>query len=431
MAGIALGRAMPALFSPGMPFELPPRHGCRKFWQHMTTTSRLRFARSARAFPVLLIVLAILRASRTEADDAAQSSKYFVYIGTYTTKGSKGIYVSRFDAATGDISTPELATEGGNPCFLAVFPDQHHLLSAADTIQADGRTNSGMASFTIDRETGKLTLVNTRFCGWRADCHVAVDPTAHCALAASYTDGCVASAPLSADGTIGEVTSLIRHHGSGPNPARQAGPHAHQVVIDPADQHVLVCDLGLDRIMSYRFDPAAGTLATNDPPYTKVGPGTGPRHLAFHPNGRIAYVVSELANTVTACAYDGAGGTLSPVQIVSTLPPGYEGTNTAAEVAVHPSGKFLYASNRGHNSVELFRIDPASGLLSPVQDEPTQGRTPRFIAIDPTGRFLFVANQDSDNVVIFRINGDDGRLTPTGVQIKASLPVCVAFVRAD
>jgi 6-phosphogluconolactonase len=362
---------------------------------------------------------------------AAHPGRYLAYIGTYTTKGSKGIYVAKFDAATGRISPPELAAEAGNPCFLAAHPDQKHLLAAVDAIEPDGKTNSGMAMFAIDQASGRLSLVNTQFCGWRAVCHVSVDPSGRCALVASYTDGCLAAAPIGTNGILGDVTAHICHHGSSVNPARQSSPHAHQAVTDPTDRFVFVCDLGMDKIMSYRLDAAAGLLTPNDPPFTVVAPGTGPRHLAFNPNGQFAYVISELANTVTSFAYDPARGTLSRMQIVSTLPAGYTNFNTAAEVVVHPSGRFLYASNRGQNSVVLFRIDPATGLLSPVEHQSTQGRMPRFIAIDPTGNYLFAANQESDNVVIFRINPADGRLTLTGQSLKVSVPVCIAFVPAD
>jgi 6-phosphogluconolactonase len=356
------------------------------------------------------------------------TGRFLAYIGTYTTKGSKGIYVARFDAATGKISSPDLATQAGNPCFLAVHPDQKHLLAAVDAIEPDGSTNSGMAMFAIDRATGRLSLINTQFCGWRAVCHASLDPSGRCALVASYTDGCLAAAPIATNGSLGELTARICHHGSSVNPARQSGPHAHQAVTDPTDRFVFVCDLGMDKIMSYRLDAAAGSLRPNDPPFTVAAPGSGPRHLTFHPNGHFAYVISELANTVTTFGYDSARGALSQLQIASTLPAGFTNFNTAAEVVVHPSGRFLYASNRGQDSVVLFSIDEATGLLSPVEHQSTRGKMPRFIAIDPTGNYLFVANQESDNVVIFRINPADGRLTLTGQSLKVSVPVCIAFV---
>jgi 6-phosphogluconolactonase len=257
-----------------------------------------------------------------------------------------------------------------------------------------------------------------------------VDKTGRNVLVANYGSGSVACLPVKEDGRLAEASAFIQHTGSSVNPQRQQGPHAHSVNMSPDNRFAMVADLGLDEVLVYRFDPVKGSLAANDPPFAKVKPGSGPRHFAFHPGGKFAYVINELASTVTALAYDARRGILSEVQTVSTLPPGFTGTSTTAEVQVHPSGKFLYGSNRGHDSIAVFGIDARKGTLTPIEHVPTQGKTPRNFGIDPTGSYLLAANQSSDNVVVFRIDPQTGRLTPTGQVLEVGIPVCVKFVAA-
>jgi 6-phosphogluconolactonase len=258
-----------------------------------------------------------------------------------------------------------------------------------------------------------------------------VDKSGKAVLVANYGSGSVAVLPVKEDGSLAEASAFVQHSGSGPNPKRQQAPHAHSINVSPDNRFAIAADLGLDKLLVYRLDAAKGTLTPNDPPFAKVDPGFGPRHFAFHPDARHAYVINEMASTVTALTWDAARGVLNPVQTISTLPKDFKGDSTCAEVAVHPSGRFLYGSNRGHNSIAVFGIDRAKGTLTPVEHVSTQGKTPRNFGIDPTGSYLFAANQDSGNIVMFRIDAKTGRLTPAGQTLEAGAPVCVRFVPAE
>jgi 6-phosphogluconolactonase len=260
-----------------------------------------------------------------------------------------------------------------------------------------------------------------------APCHLVVDRAGKNVLVANYSGGNVAVLPIQSDGRLAEATGFVQHKGSGANPRRQEAPHAHSINLDAANRFAVVADLGLDRVMVYRFDGGAGTLTPNDPPSASVEPGSGPRHFAFHPNGRNAYVINEITRTVTAFSYDPRKGALTPFQTISTLPQGAPARGSTAEVQVHPSGKFLYGSNRGHDSIAVFTIGP-DGRLTFVEAESTQGKTPRNFGIDPTGTFLLAANQGTDSIVVFRIDAKTGKLTPTGHKADVPTPVCVKVV---
>jgi 6-phosphogluconolactonase len=259
---------------------------------------------------------------------------------------------------------------------------------------------------------------------------VAVDPTGKCLLVANYGDGTIAALPVQADGALAEPGTVIQHKGSSVNPERQAGPHAHCMTIDPADRFVLACDLGLDQVLAYRLDPVKATLVANDPPFVAVKPGLGPRHLAFHPSGRFVFLISEMGSALTVFAYDAKRGALKELQTLSTLPKEFAGNSAGAEVAVHPSGKFVYGSNRGHDSIAVFSFDAKRGQLTCVQYQPTQGKIPRHFAFDPTGQWLLAENQESDSVVVFRVDAKTGRLSPTGQTVAVGSPVCAVFVPA-
>jgi len=365
------------------------------------------------------------------ANAITSENALLVYIGTYTGAQSKGIYLSRFDPATGQLTSPELAAETKNPTFLALHPSERFLY-AAEEISKFGGTNTGaVGAFKLEPGTGKLTLLSEQPSGGTGPCHLSVDSTGKCVLVANYGSGSVAALPIEADGRLAAPNVAIEHHGSSVNPQRQDGPHAHFITPDPEDRFALECDLGLDRVLIYRLNPsdaAAPILQANDPPSFSVKPGSGPRHLAFHPNGRFVYVISELGWVVTAFAYDGQRGQLKELQTVSTLPPGFSGDNLAAEVQVHPSGKFLYASNRGHDSIVVFAVDEKSGRLSYVEHQSSQGKTPRHFALDPSGHWLVAENQDSGNIVVFRVDTSTGRLTSTGRNVELASPVCLVFV---
>lgn len=351
-----------------------------------------------------------------------------VYVGTYTRGESKGIYMLELDLASGKLGEPTLVAQTTNPSFLAVHPSRKYLYSVSEVANVDGKKSGGVAAFSLDAGTGKLTELNRQASGGGGPCHVTVDEEGKVVLVANYGAGSVASLPIGDGGRLEEAASVIQHKGSSANPKRQEGPHAHSVNIDPANRIAVVADLGIDKLMLYRLDTESGKLAPNDPPHASVEPGSGPRHFAFHPDGRHAYVINELASTVTAFEYNPQQGSFRELQTISTLPEGFSGNNTTAEIQVHPSGKFLYGSNRGHNSIAAFAVDPKSGRLSALGHESSGGKTPRNFGIDPTGAWLLAANQDSDNIIVLRIDQQTGKLTPTGQSVNVGAPVCIKFV---
>lgn len=353
----------------------------------------------------------------------------YVYVGTYTGPGrAEGIYVYRMDTASGALAHAHTVAGVDNPSFLALHPHRPHLYAVNEVGTDEGSVGGGVSAFAIDTATGSLSPLNRQPSHGTSPCHLTLDPSGRYVLVANYGSGSVAVFPVQPDGRLGEATDVVQHAGRGPNPRRQSGPHAHFVSMDPAGTCVLVCDLGIDRIMIYRLDGTAGKLVANDLPYAQVSSGAGPRHLAFHPNGRYAYVVNELDSTLVAFAY--GRGALQVVQTAATLPADFVGANTCAHVIVAPSGKFVYGSNRGHDSIAIFAIDQETGRPAAVGHESTRGRTPRNFGIDPTGTFLLAANQNTNTIVAFRIDQATGRLTPTGQVTEALAPVCIIFGHA-
>ena len=387
--------------------------------------------RPIRYVSALLLALSAILPSARLSGAAKTSREYLVYFGTYTDKGSKGIYACRFRPATGKLTPVELAAETVNPSFLAVDPTQHYLFAANEIGDYQNSKSGSVSSFAIDRRSGKLSALNTVASRGADPCHLTVDKSGSHVLVANYTGGSVAVLPVKPDGMLGEFSDFKQHLGSSLNPERQKEPHAHDVVLTPDNRFAVVADLGLDKLLVYRFDLEKGTLSPNDPPYGIVKPGSGPRHIALHPNGRWAYVISEMGNTITAFDWDADKGSFHELQTISTLPKDFTGENTTAEVAVHPKGRYLYGSNRGHDSIAVYAIDPAKGMLTLIEDVPTLGKEPRNFALDPTGAYLFAANQNSNTVVIFRVNPSNGRLTPTGEKVEVISPVCVTFVAAQ
>jgi 6-phosphogluconolactonase len=382
-----------------------------------------------RAFFVSLAVLMAGLIVPRRASAAGTSRDYWVYFGTYTGAKSKGIYVSRLDAA-GHLSEPELAATTANPTFLAVDPRHQFLYAANEINEFRGKKAGAVTAYAFDGATGKLTELNQQSSGGQGPCHVSVDFSGKTVMVANYGGGSVEALPVQPDGSLGAPTTFIQHTGSSVNPTRQAGPHAHCIVPTPSDKFALVCDLGLDKVLIYRLNAKKGTLTTNDPPFAPLKPGAGPRHLVFHTFGKYVYVINEMGCTVTVFAYDNKKGSLTEIQDVSTLPEGQavKPNFTCAEIVVHPTGRFLYGSIRGHNTIAVFHIDGKTGMLTLVENTPTGGRTPRNFTIDPSGRFLLAANQDSGNVVVFNIDPDTGRLTPTGQQLEIGSPVAMVFM---
>jgi 6-phosphogluconolactonase len=380
------------------------------------------------SFLWLLAIAAVAWGSGWSREPAG-TKPYLVYVGTYTTKqSSKGIYAYWFDAGTGKLKSAGLAAESADPSFVAVHPSGKYLYAVNEVDEFGGQKSGAVSAFAIDHRSGALKLLNQVATRGGGPCHVSLDKSGKYVFAANYDGGSVGSFPVREDGSLGEIAAFDQHSGSGVNKERQEGPHAHWIGTSPDNRFVLAADLGLDEVVVYRFDAAKGTLTANIPPFAKANPGAGPRHLAFHPDGKFLYLLTEMENAVTAFSYDARKGSLSALQTISTLRGDYSGPKEAAELVVHPSGKFLYASNRaGVDSVTAFAIDRVKGTLKLIGEFPTMGKTPRNFAIDPTGRFLLAANQESGNIVVFRIDAATGRLTPTGESVEVPAAVCIAF----
>jgi 6-phosphogluconolactonase len=377
------------------------------------------------------VALALSHSQGASAADGPKATKYRVYVGTYTAGGpSKGIYRLELDTTSGTLGEPTLAGEAVNPSFLAFAPSRRFVYAVGEIGDFQGKKTGAVSSFAVDTASGNLTLLNQQPSAGQGPCYVTVDRGGKNVLVANYGSGTVACLPIGDDGRLAPASSTIQHEGTVADPKRQQGPHAHSINLDAANRFAIAADLGLDKLFIDRFDPDTGTLTPNDPPFAKVAPRSGPRHFAFHPNGLHAYVINEISCTVTAFDYIPSQGALTEIETLSTLPEGVAVAPklSTAEVQVHPSGKFLYGSNRGHNSIAIFAIEKKTGLLRTVGHQSSGGKTPRNFGIDPTGHFLLAANQDSGTIVVFRINLQSGRLEPTGQTVEVPKPVCVKFV---
>jgi 6-phosphogluconolactonase len=358
-------------------------------------------------------------------------SDYFVYIGTYTGPKSQGIYVYKLAMATGKLTPLGLAAAATSPSFLAIDPSHKYLYAVDEIANYEGKKTGAVSAFSIDHATGKLRLLNSVPSGSAGPCHVSVDHTGKYVFVANYGVGSVAAFPILADGSLGKATAFLPHTGHSIDPKRQEAPHAHSIYVSPDNRFVVSADLGTDQVYVYRFDSTRGTLTPNDPPSAAVPPGTGPRHFAFDPHARFGYAIEEMGSSLTAFSYDAGRGVLTPLETISTVPKDYKGYNDCAELMMHPSGKFLYGSNRGHDSITVFSLDPVKGTPTPIQYVSTEGKTPRGFGIDPTGSYLIAGNQDSDSLVAFHIDAKTGHLTPTGQKEDIASPVCVIFEPAQ
>jgi 6-phosphogluconolactonase len=346
-------------------------------------------------------------------------------VGTYTGGESRGIYRFTLDPSTGEASEPALAAEADNPSFLALHPSRPFLYAVGETSEFQGEKTGTVSAFAVDGETLELRFLNRQPSMGAGPCHLVVDGEGKNVLVANYGGGSVAVLPLREDGRLAEPSDVRQHRGAGPNRARQEGPHAHGLAFDGSGQRVFAADLGVDRVYVYDFEVDSGTLEPATEPFVAVEPGAGPRHIALHPSGAYLYVVNELSSTVAVLRYDETTGALEPVQTVTTLPADFDGHGTTAEIALSPDGRFLYASNRGHDSLAFYAVEADSGRLVPLGHVPTGGRTPRHFALDSTGEWLLVANQASDNVVVFRRDATSGRPEATGTVVSVPVPVCV------
>jgi 6-phosphogluconolactonase len=360
----------------------------------------------------------------------------FVFVGTYTEpilfgtgqvlqgKG-KGIHVYRFDTLSGALEPYGLAEGVRNPSYLAFHPSRRYLYAVNEYKQFEGRASGAVSAFALDPDRGQLTFINQKATSGTDPCHLTVTRSGDCMLAANFASGSFCVLPLRPDGSLGDDGDFVQHQGSSIDPKRQAGPHAHGVTLDLQERFAFIPDLGLDRVMIYELDAARARVKPNRTPWWTARPGAGPRQLVMHPGGRFAYLINELNSTMTAFCYDAEQGALEEMQTLSTLPEGFEGHSTCAEVQITPEGNLLYGSNRGHNSLVIYAIDPAQGTLRLVGHASTRGSIPRNFTVDPSGSWVIVANQDSDNLAVFRIDHASGALVPVGEPVVAPTPVCV------
>ncbi len=360
----------------------------------------------------------------------------FIFVGTYT-RGqpgggkAEGIYTYRLSAADGALEPLGVSQAIANPSFLAIAPGHNHLYAINELETFDGKTSGAVSAFAIDQHTGKLSLLNQQATQGSGSCFISIDQTGHWALVANYRGGSASVTPILADGRLGAPAAFVQHSGASlANPLRQEAAHAHSIIPDPSNQYALVADLGMDKIMIYRLDGKSGALTPHTPPFIAARPGAGPRHQVFHPSGRYYYVVNELDSTVSVYAWDAALATGSNVQVISTLPQGFSAESTTAEIRIAPSGRFVYASNRGHDSIAIFAVDDKTGKLTAAGHAATQGRNPRNFELTPAGDLLLAANQDSGTVVAFAVNQTTGQLTPTGRVTSVPSPVCVRMITA-
>jgi 6-phosphogluconolactonase len=381
------------------------------------------------ALMALFSVSISLAASSSSAIGA--DGELLAYFGTYTNNGkSKGIYCYKLDLATGKLTSVGVTEGIKNPSFVAIHPSGNNLYAVSEVNDADGKPGGAVSAFSLDRKTGALKALNHQSSEGAGPCYVMVDKTGKVALVANYGSGSIASLPVNDDGSLNKAATAIQHEGSSVNQQRQAGPHAHSINVSADNRFAIAADLGLDKLLIYKLDAAKGTLAANDPAFTKTPAGGGPRHFAFHPNGRFAYNCNEITSSVTAHAWDAQKGSLNEIQTISTLPEPTQG-NSTAEIQVHPSGKFVYCSNRGHDSLAIFTVDEKTGQLTAAGHQKTLGRTPRNFGIDPTGRYVVACNQNTDNVAVFQVDQSTGKLSQVGDPVTVPAAVCVKFLATE
>ena len=353
---------------------------------------------------------------------AMRAAETFVYFGSHSPSPGAGFSLARFDTDTGTLSSPQFLLEAKEPAFFVISADGARLYTC------NSGSPGGLSSYAVEPHTGHLTLLNRVLAGGGDTSFISLDKAGRHVLVANYDGGSVAVFALRPDGSIGDWTAFDQHRGQSVNPIRQTHAYAHAIVLDPANRYALVPDLGTDRLYLYRYDEATGGLEPNVPAYVPIVPGSGPRHVRFHPNGRWVYLINEIASTIVAFTWDPVAGTLAPLQTVSTLPADFKGVSACAELEIHPNGRFLYGSNRGHDSVAVFAIDQVTGRLSSVEFQSSGGKTPRNFAFDPTSRWIILTNQDSSTAVVFRVDAHSGRLTQTGDPVPVPSPFCERFL---
>lgn len=360
-----------------------------------------------------------------------KSKEMLLYVGTYTSKGSEGIYVYKFDAETGELSKLHTVKDVVQPSFLTIDKSRKYLYAVNETEEFEGKKSGAVSAFAIDQKTGDLKFLNKVSSLGGAPCHISVSDNGKFTLVANYLGGNVSVLPIEANGKLGTSVDLQQHTGSGPNKDRQEAAHAHSINLDQKNRFAIACDLGVDKVFIYKFDAQNGKLKPNPAQNVfQTKPGAGPRHFAFHPKGKFAFVINELDTTISSLAFDAEKGTLKEIQTVPTLPESFKGANTCADIHASPDGKFLYGTNRGHDSFVVYKIDEKTGKLEYVEHTPTGGKTPRNFTIAPNGKFLLAANQNSDSIIVFRIDKNSGKLTATENKAEVSMPVCLKLIPA-
>ena len=364
-----------------------------------------------------------------------QGDERWVYVGTYTrhephVEGkSAGIHVLRFNSSTGHLTHAGVIAGVENPSYLALHPDGTALYAISEVNDYEGRPAGGVSAFSIDPSTRVIASLNQRSTKGPGPAYVSVDSLGRHVLVANYVGGSLSVLPIQPDLSLGAASDFVQHEGGSVNTQRQEAPHAHSIVLDGAERYAFAADLGIDKIMIYRYDGEAGTLTPNpDQPWARTRSGAGPRHIAFHPSQRFVYVINELDSTICAYRYDGEKGALTEIQTVSALPEDYAAKSYAADIHVHPSGKFVYGSNRGHDSIAMFGADEETGQLHALGHMPSGGQIPRGFAVDPAGNYVLAANQNSDNIVVFAVDPESGILLETGISVDVPTPVCIKML---
>jgi len=371
-----------------------------------------------------LFVLATALFTFLAGTAGAQSPKEVIYVGTYSTRGSEGIYVFEFDRANGALRQLQTVSNAKSPSFLAIHPSGKFLYSVNEAAQNSG----GVSAYAIDRKTGKLALINQQSSHGKGPCYISVDDQGKVAFVANYGEGTFTVLPIEASGALGAATDTIRYTGTGPDQQRQDKPHIHSATVSPDNRFVYVADLGTDKLYIYEIDAANKKVKPAQTPYVTVKPGSGPRHLAFYPNGKYAYLVEEMVSSVAAFSRDAKTGNLTLLaDNVKTLPADFTGKNTSADIHTDPQGKFLYQSNRGYNALAVLALG-ADGKPTLVAQQSTEGKTPRNFLVDPKGEYVLAANQDTDDIVVFKMDAKTGKLTPTGTKVSVPSPVCLKLL---
>jgi len=400
----------------------------RKTALQATPRFRLIARMTLHMFFRITTLIAIVFATTLDQTSAAPTSA-LVCFGSYSTPDKESVHLFQLNLQDGSLKKLNAVDGLTNPSFLKIHPNGKYLYTVNEVSTFDGKKSGGVTAFALDVNGGKLNKINQQPSGDTGPCHLTVDATGKYVLVAHYGGGSTSVLPIKTDGSVGAVVSQIKHKGSSVH-SRQKAPHAHAVHVGPNNKFAFAPDLGIDKVLVFSFDEKTGAIAETKFDGAKLEPGSGPRHFGFHPDGKFAYVINEIKQTVTAFRYNAKRGRLRTLQTLSTVPHPVDG-NSTAEVLVHPTGQFLYGSNRGHNSIAMFRINEKNGKLTALGHESTRGSTPRNFGIDPTGQFLLAANQQSDNVAVFRINQDTGKLKFTGNEIKLSKPVCVRMILQD